>query len=177
MREMTRVYLSHIPIGITPAEIKEALSYYGDVLQVNPVYKILYGHRFDAGDRVLERITRHIPSYVNIRGWRAFIKYNGHPPTCSVCGLTGHCVDDCPATKKEQPKSEDKPAEATAKGDQPENTPKDKPAGKSPEVTSMEVQLPKTHITQEEIMDTQSPNDSVQKEIIDIRKPDPEVLK
>ena len=47
---MTRVYLSQMPIGITPAEIKEALSYYGDILQVNPVYKIFYGHRFDTGD-------------------------------------------------------------------------------------------------------------------------------
>ena len=41
----------------------------------------------------------------------------------------------------------------------------------------MEVQLPKTHITQDEVMDTQSPSDSVQKEIIDITEPDPEVLK
>ena len=155
-REMTRVYLSQIPSGITPAEIKEALSYYGGILQVNPVYKILYGHRFDTGDRVLtfKTIARHIPSEVYIRGWRAFIKNNGHPSTCRVCDLTGHCAKDCPATKKEQPKSEDNPAEATAKGDQPENTHKDKPAGKSPEVTPMEVQLLKTHITQEEIMDT-----------------------
>ena len=45
--------MSQIPIGITPPEIKEALSYYGDIPQVNPVYKILYGHRFDTGDKVL----------------------------------------------------------------------------------------------------------------------------
>ena len=41
----------------------------------------------------------------------------------------------------------------------------------------MEVELPKTHITQEEIMDTKSPSDSVQKEVINITEPDPELLK
>ena len=121
-REMTRVYLLQVPTGITPTEIKEGLIYYGDILQVNPVYKTLYGHRFDTGDRVLtfKRIARHIPSYVYMRGWRAFIKYNGQSPSCRVSGLTGH------------PKSDGKSADATAEEDQPENTHEDKPAGKSP---------------------------------------------
>ena len=91
-----KVYLSQIQFGITPKEIKDALEYYGDISEVNPVTKVIQSRRVDTGDRILmfKRLARRIPSYVFIRGWRAFIKYTGQPLICGVCGLTTHFAKD-----------------------------------------------------------------------------------
>ena len=34
---------------------------------------------------VFEKLNKHIPSHVSVRGWNAFVKYNGQPQTCRVC--------------------------------------------------------------------------------------------
>ena len=145
----TRVYLSQILIGITSQEVKEALEYYGDIDQVNPVTKLLHGHRIDTGDRILifKGLARYIPLYVFIRGWRAFIKYHSQPQTCRICGLTSHFAKDCPKSQKQ----------AGANKVQPENTPenasKDKPAKKpAEEQPGSSPPSLETHITQEEII-------------------------
>ena len=38
-----RVFLSQLPA----AEIKEAMSYYGDIVEVNPVTKVIQGRKID----------------------------------------------------------------------------------------------------------------------------------
>ena len=115
------MYLSQLPIGITSKEIQDVLSYLGDAIEVNPVTKVLYNRRLDTGYRIVifKRIARHIPSYVFIRGWRAFVKYAAQPLTCRVCGLTGHFAEDCSATKSSKNKLEDVPGDKTSE-DKPE---------------------------------------------------------
>ena len=78
------MYLSQLPIGISSKEIQGVLSDFGEIVEVNSVTKVLYNRRIDIGDRIVifKRIARHIPSYVFIRGWTAFVKYAGEPLTC-----------------------------------------------------------------------------------------------
>ena len=94
----TRVYISQLPIDITPLELREVFAFFGEIVevQVNYITKVIQGRRIDTGDRVLifKQVRHHIPSYVFVRGWRAFVKYAGQ--TCRICGLTGHFVKDCP---------------------------------------------------------------------------------
>ena len=82
-----RVYVSHFPVGITMLELREIFSFYGEIVEVIPFIKGLCGHRVDTGDRILifRSIQKDIPSYVFVRGWRGFVKYDGQPQTCRVC--------------------------------------------------------------------------------------------
>ena len=111
-----RVYVSQLPIGIYEIEV---FSFYGELLEINYVTKLMYGRRIDTGDRVLifRKINRHIPSYIFVRGWRTFVKYNGQPQTCRVCASTTHFAKDCPVNKKDKRESENKEPESP--GDPP----------------------------------------------------------
>ena len=66
---------------------------------------------------IFRKINRHIPSYIFVRGWRAFVKYNGQPQTCRVCGSTTHFAKDYPVNKKCKRESENKEPESP--GDPP----------------------------------------------------------
>ena len=142
-----------------------ALEYYGEILEVTPVTKVLYGRRIDTGERVVffKRIARHIPSYMFVRGWRAFVRYNGKPFTCRICNLSGHFAKDCPTMRKPENKPGDKPSEDKQK------SPEDK-------VTLMEVQSPKGQITQQEIMDTPNPGNPGTPEVLNVTQPDRKIL-
>ena len=98
----TRVYVSQLSIGITAPELEEVFSFYGTILKVNPVTKFMHGRRIDKGDRIIifKKMEKDIPSYAYVCGWRAYVKYDGQPQTCRVCGLTGHFAKDCPRVKK-----------------------------------------------------------------------------
>ena len=41
----TRVYLSQLPIGITPLELREAFGFFGEIAEVSYVTKLIHGHR------------------------------------------------------------------------------------------------------------------------------------
>ena len=84
-----------------------------------------------------------LSSYVSIRGWKAFIKYNGQPMTCRICGIRGHFAIYHPLNKKRQ---DQKTGKATKKP----------PDSQKPSETPMEVQVIKSQFSQEEIMDTPS---------------------
>ena len=109
----TRVYVSQLPIVINEFDLREVFSFYGELLEINYVTKLMYGRCIDTGDRVLifREINRHIPSYIFVRGWRAFVKYNGQPQTCRVCGSTTYFAKDCPVNKKDKRESENKEPE------------------------------------------------------------------
>ena len=65
--------VSQLPIGITPLELREAFAFFGEIVEVNYITKVIQGRRIDTGDRVLifKQVRHHIPSYVFDRGWRA----------------------------------------------------------------------------------------------------------
>ena len=113
-RVYTRVLISQLPIGISELDLREIFSFYGEILQITYVTKIMYGRGIDTGDRVLifKKIDKHVPSYVFGRSWKAFIEYAGQPQTCRICGLTGHIAKDCarnkgPSPEGNKPESED----------------------------------------------------------------------
>ena len=101
-RANTRVYVSQLPIGISDIDLRGVFSFYGELLEIRYIIKYIHGRHIDTGDRVLifKKLDRHIPSYVYVRGWRAFVRYNGQPSTCRICGVTGHFAKVCPLNNK-----------------------------------------------------------------------------
>ena len=96
--EFIKVFVSELPIGITTQEIHMAFAVFGELVSVNIVYKNLLLRRIDTGERVItfKAIDTNIPSYVQIRGWRAFVRYKGQKQTCRICNMEGHLAKDCP---------------------------------------------------------------------------------
>ena len=66
----TRVYISQLPIGITPLELREVFAFFGEVVGVNYITKVIQGRKIDTGDRVpiFKPVRHHILSYVFVRG-------------------------------------------------------------------------------------------------------------
>ena len=108
-----RVYVSQVPLGITELEFREVFSFYGDILEVTRLTKILHGRMIDTGDRVLvfKELQKEIPSYVQVRAWNAFVRYNGQLQACRVCSLAGHFAKDCPRNNKKSGDQQQKPPE------------------------------------------------------------------
>ena len=60
-------------------------------------------------------LEKNIPSYLYVRGWKAFVKYNGQQQTCRKCKKTGHIARDCPeGPKNKRSASEDDPRPGTS---------------------------------------------------------------
>ena len=76
-----KVFVSQLPAGITKDEIRSGFKDYGDIKEVQVVIKFWYQKRFDTGDRIVifKALVKHIPSYVRIRGWNAYVKFYGQP--------------------------------------------------------------------------------------------------
>ena len=162
----TRVHISQLPIGITPLELRKVFAFFGEIVEVNYITKVIQSRRIDTGDRVLifKQVRHHIPSHVFVRGWRAYVKYAGQPQTCRICGLTGHFAKDCPKSQKE----------AGAKKAQPES-PESKSKRKSPESmdTPMKTQSSTSQVTQVEIMDTPCSKEPVQEHLEELHVTEP----
>lgn len=87
-----------LPFEVEFTHIKQALSKFGTVYAVtadrwggNMHYKV------DNGVRTVKiDLQSHIPSFVNVCGFRALVVYEGQPRTCSACNLPGHLRAECP---------------------------------------------------------------------------------
>ena len=146
---LIRVLLSSLPAGVPDKDLCSVLNCYGEILHVQQVTKVLYGVKFDTGDRVVvfKKIHTDIPSYVTIRGWKTFIRYRGQPKTCRGCGKAGHFARDCPFKKRPDDKSSEKQ-------DNPQKKRKtgDKPSGDQDIPVSMEITESSVIPTHEELI-------------------------
>ena len=105
-----KVLVSQVPIGVDSLEIKMHLRSYGNVEKVHNITRSYRNNTYDTGDRVLifKKLLGHIPSYVKIRGYWAYIKYDGQPATCRICHQTDHLAADCPQNPRKKRKAQDK---------------------------------------------------------------------
>ena len=102
--DLTRVLVSKLPIEVPNDEIRLALHYYGDILSVQQVTKVMFGKRLDTGDRVVIFKKMHKD--------KVYIMYTGQPKTCRSCGKVGHFAKDSSSKRKPDEKSsgdQDKP--------------------------------------------------------------------
>ena len=90
--------MSTVPPEITEAQIKNALSIYGDIKQIqDEVWSQAYRLRVKNGVRLVDvGMKKHIPSHIKIEGHRALIVYEGKPMTCFRCNEQGHQQHECP---------------------------------------------------------------------------------
>ena len=132
-KPVQRVYISLLPSGVTDEEIIAVLQSYGKVKGVMPIHKTLLERRYDIGDKYVYFDGPHkvIPSYLNIRGWRVYVKNDNQPPTCRLCDKTGHFARLCPMNPRNKPSKE-----------QP---------GDQPAAEDMEVHIPEPDPTPEQI--------------------------
>ena len=92
------VKIFNLPIELPTAIINQALVPYGKVISTNndtwgPAfrYKVCNGVR-----TVRIMLTKHIPSYLVIGGYKALISYENQPITCAKCNEAGHIRSECP---------------------------------------------------------------------------------
>ena len=88
-----------------------------------------------------------IPSYVQVRGWKAFVSYPGQQKTCRICSGHGHIARDCPTKngneEQEQPENMDVPEQPSQNVPEPENPGETAPNGRVLEkVTIEDCQIP-----------------------------------
>ena len=104
-----RVLVSQVPIGVDDLDVSMDLRSYGNVGEVHSITRSYRNNRYDTGDRVVifKKLFDHIPSYRRIRGYMAYIKYDGQPATCRICHQTGHLAADCPENPRKK-KAQDK---------------------------------------------------------------------
>ena len=135
-----RVLVSQLPIGISDVDLSLQFRQYGVVLNVRGVNRTYRRNTYDTGERVLtfKKLERDIPSYVKINGYLAYVKYNGQPATCRMCGETGHLAADChrnPRRRRkaqEKKKEEDLPKESVVNMDVHEQPPPNEPDPENP---------------------------------------------
>ena len=110
-KRFTNVFVSNVPFGVKALEVQMSLSPYGLIKGTRMIYKDFRGSKLPTGDWSVsfERLDADIPSYVLIRGWLAYIKYEGQPQTCRQCGKSGHVFASCPQRKRKQASHEDTP--------------------------------------------------------------------
>ena len=104
-KKYVNVFVSNVPFGVKATDVQMRLSAYGLVKSVHMIYKDFRGYKLPTGDWSVsfERLHVDIPSYVLIRGWSAYIKYEGQPQTCRNCNQTGHIFANCPQRQNNVP--------------------------------------------------------------------------
>lgn len=91
------VRIFELPFEVTGEQIEEVISQYGHVTS-NTAERWSSAHKFPVlnGVRQLKvELRRHIPSYIDVCGYRAIVMYDDQPKTCGRCGGTGHVRAEC----------------------------------------------------------------------------------
>lgn len=86
-----------LPFEVSEAQINSVMSSYGTVVS-NIAEKWSNAHRFQVlnGVRQLKMVLRqHVPSYIDVCGYRGIVIYDGQPRTCAGCNKPGHIRSEC----------------------------------------------------------------------------------
>ena len=103
------VYVTNIPFGISLMDMQRAFGDFGTNFGAKQIKKKFRGFELFTGDWILtyDKLTTPIPSYVCVRGWWAYVKYDGQESTCRKCNKSGHVFANCPQRQKNESKSEE----------------------------------------------------------------------
>ena len=117
------VYVTNVPFGVSPEDMSRVFSKFGTNFGAKMVKKKFRGFELFTGDWILtyDKLTTPIPSYVCVRGWWAYVKYDGQESTCRKCNQGGHVFANCPQKQKKEPNSEETPYGNEDKHEEPEN--------------------------------------------------------
>lgn len=97
-----KIRILNLPMDMPEDIIRNALNKYGTVLNITDERwgKNVKYSNIKTGVRIVSvNLKIHIPSYIDILGYRAFTSYDGQIKTCSICNSGDHLRSECPKTK------------------------------------------------------------------------------
>ena len=103
------VYVANIPFGIGSEDIQSAFCPFGHITGLRRIQKDFRGYKLYTGDWSIafEKLDKEIPSYLIVRGWLAYVSYEGQKKTCRSCGESDHFFANCPKRKGQDTKPEE----------------------------------------------------------------------
>ena len=148
-RDITKVFVNQLPLGISQDDVRATFSDYGHIHKFWPVKKPYYDRQLCNGDWCIlfDVLRESIPSYVNVRGWNAYVTCQGQAKTCRICHNTDHLARDCPTRKnnqdQDQPENIDVPDQPPQNASEPEDQSETAPNDRVMEnVTVEDCQIP-----------------------------------
>ena len=160
--DFLKVYVCNIPCGISTLDIRRVFSFYGSMKEARMIRKRFNDIQLFTGDWIIkfEKLDKPIPSYVHVRGWLTYVKYDGQVQTCRNCNRGGHVFANCP--------------QRNGKGTKPEERPRNEEDEHTSEPENMDLHEPpplnEPDLTEEEMRSTPT----IQEENPDLYKPPPE---
>ena len=120
-RDTIKVFVNQLPLGITQDEVRTTFGKYGHIARLWPVKKYYHETPISNGDWCLlfDVLKEPIPSYVNVRGWTAYVTYHGQAKTCRICHNRDHIARDCPT--RNNSKGQDQPENMDVHDQPPRN--------------------------------------------------------
>ena len=109
-REIQKVFVSQLPLGISGQELRVAFTTYGCIESTQLVTKFYHDKSLYTGDWLIHFsvLSKQTPYYVTVRGWKAYVKYRG------ICDGLGCTAKDCLSKRRET--DQDQPMESDSQG-------------------------------------------------------------
>jgi hypothetical protein len=111
-----RVKIVNVPPETPERTIRTTLAAYGTIIKIQDEYwSKAYRFKVPNGIKgVVMKISKHLPSKMQIAGHIVLITYEGQPSTCYGCGQTGHVYQTCLTRRPRDTTTESKPASTWA---------------------------------------------------------------
>jgi hypothetical protein len=87
-----RIRIAKLPPEMPGTKIIRALEPHGKVEDIgDEMLSQAYHYKVSNGVLIVQiEISKYVPSHLTIGGHRAFVSYDGQPPTCSACNASRH---------------------------------------------------------------------------------------
>jgi hypothetical protein len=98
---MRTIRVANLPPEVQDTVIRNALGIYGDITEIaGDLWTRRFRYKVSNGiGLVTMNLNQHIPSHMQVAGYRVLISYDGQPATCYGCNATGHQDMQCPNRK------------------------------------------------------------------------------